>query len=339
MKQKISLVALAFIVVLLSACSAKDSFEKVAESDYQWTGIAVSGEGRIFVNYPTWQLASPFKVAEIVNGKEIAYPSEEINNLFVCVQSVVIDKLNRLWVLDPANPQFKGVVEGGPKLYQIDIQTNDIVKIYNFPETVYTPTSYLNDVRIDTKDEIAYMTDSEDGGIIVLDLKSGSSWRALNSGCPAVLANLDGIDFKSTGKSKGITNSDGIELSEDNQTLYFSALTANILYQIPTSVLRDTMLVPEERCKEVSVLNNKNVPTDGMVLYNNSLYMADLPNESLWAFDLKTKEGRSFDFGTTIRWADSFAVGADGYIYFTTSQINYPEKERVQYGIYKFKPQ
>lgn len=339
MKQKISLVALTFIVVLLSACSAKDSFEKVAESDYQWTGIAVSREGRIFVNYPTWQVTSPFKVAEIVNGKEIAYPSEEINNLFVCVQSVVIDKLNRLWVLDPANPQFKGVVEGGPKLYQIDIQTNDIVKIYNFPETVYTSTSYLNDVRIDTKDEIAYMTDSEDGGIIVLDLKSGSSWRALNSGCPAVLANLDGIDFKSTGRSTGITHSDGIELSEDNQTLYFSALTADILYQIPTSVLRDTMLVPEERCKEVSVLNNKNVPTDGMVLYNNSLYMADLPNESLWAFDLKTKEGRSFDFGTIIRWADSFAVGADGYIYFTTSQINYPEEERVQYGIYKFKPQ
>jgi len=338
MKYRILLIAF-LLVVTLNACSDKDSLITVAESDYQWTGIAVSKDGRIFVNYPTWQVPSPFKVAELIDGKETVYPSEEANRLFVCVQSVVIDKLNRMWILDPANPQFNGVVEGGPKLYQINLETNEIANTYQFPDTVYTKTSYLNDVRIDTKDEIAYMTDSEDGGIIVLDLKTGNSWRALDSNCSAVMANLDGVNFKSTGKSKGITNSDGIELSEDNKVLYFSALTGDILYQVPTSILQDTTLTSEDRCKEVTALNDKNVPTDGMILYDDRLYMADLPNESVWTFDLKTKEGKNLDFGTTIRWADSFAVGADGYIYFTTSQINYPKEDRVKYGIYKFKPQ
>lgn len=339
MKQTISFISLIISILLYSSCSNESPLIKVAESDYQWTGIAISKEGRIFVNYPTWKVPSPFKVAEVIDGKEVAYPSDEVNKLFVCVQSVVIDKLNRLWVLDPANPQFGGVVEGGPKLYQIDLQTNKIVKTFSFPDSVYTSTCYLNDVRIDTQNEIAYMTDSEDGGIIVLELNTGKSWRALNSNCPAVMANLDGINFKSTGKSKGITDSDGIELSEDANTLYFAALTGDILYQVPTSVLKDTTLTPDKRCKEVTVLNDKNIPTDGMILYNNKLYMANLPDESLWSFDLQTKTSESFDFGTTIRWADSFAIGADGCIYFTTSQINYPEQERVKYGIYKFKPQ
>lgn len=337
MKLKTALIIL-ILLGIFNACSDKPSLIKVAESDYQWTGIAVSEEGRIFVNYPTWKVPSPFKVAEVIDGKEVAYPSMEANELFVCVQSVVIDKLNRLWILDPANPQFKGVVDGGPKLYQIDLRTNEIVRTFSFSDSAYTATSYLNDVRVDTKDDIAYMTDSKDGAIVVLDLKSGNSWRALDNNCPAVMANLDGINFKSTGKSNGITNSDGIELSEDGKMLYFAALTGDILYQIPTSVLRDTTLVCEDRCKEVSILNEKNVPTDGMILYNGKLYMADLPNESVWSFDLATKQGQNLDFGQTIRWADSFAIDADGYVYFTTSQINYPEQERVKYEIYKFRP-
>lgn len=332
-----------FAIFVMMLCTgftlpSKSDLVNVANSDYQWTGIAISKDGRVFVNYPTWKVASPFKVAELVDGKEVVYPSEEIDKQFVCVQSVVVDDLNRLWVLDPANPQFKGVVEGGPKLYQIDMNTDQIVNTYGFAEDSFTSTSYFNDVRIDTKKEIAYITDSEDGGIVVLDLESGESWLALNNTCSAVMANLDGIDFKATGKSKGITNSDGIELSDNGDMLYFTALTGNILYQIPTSYLLDRTLTSDSRCRNVELLNKNNVPTDGMVLFENKLYMADLPNAALWSFDLKTKQGISFDFDTTIRWADSFAVGADGYIYFTTSQINYPEADRVKYGIFKFKP-
>lgn len=339
MKQKIILVTIILSALIFNACTDKSALIKVAESDYQWTGITISQEGRIFVNYPTWQVPSLFKVAEIIDGKEVAYPSEEVNKLFSCVQSVVVDKLNRLWVLDPVNPQFKGVIKGGPKLYQIDLQSNEIVKTYIFSDSTYTTTGYFNDIRIDTKDEFAYITDSKDGGIIVLDLKSGDSWRALDNSCSAVMANLDGIDFKSTGKSKGITHSDGIELSTDAGMLYFTALTGDILYQIPTSVLRDTTLTSVARCEKVSVLYDKNVPTDGMVLHNDKLYMADLPNESIWYYDFATGKGQNINLGTTIRWADSFATDKEGYIYFTTSQINYPEQERFKYEIYKFKPQ
>ncbi|MCC8089016.1 MAG: major royal jelly family protein [Rikenellaceae bacterium] len=329
-------------ITLLSSASllkADTELITVAESDFQWTGVTVSKDKRIFVNYPTWKVPSPFKVAELVDGKEVAYPSEEDQEMFVCVQSVVVDELDRLWILDPASPNFKGVVSEGPYLYQVDLAKNEIVRTYKFSERAYSKKSYLNDVRIDTQENTAYVTDSGEGGIVLLDLGTGESWRALDKSCNAVLANLDGINFKSTGSYKNITNSDGLELSDDKLTLYFSALTGDILYEIPTAVLRDRSMSPEERCGHIKITNKTNVPADGFILHNDKLYMANLPEEGVWEYDLVNGKGRTLDFGTTIRWADSFAKDSEGYVYFTTSQINYPENQRIKYGLFKFRPE
>lgn len=315
----------------------KYSTEVIAESDYQWSGIAVSKEKRFFVNFPTWDIPCPFKVGEIVDGNIVAYPSEKDNELFVCVQSVVIDDLNRLWVLDPASPLFKGVVESGAKLFCVNIETNKIDKTYVFPPEVAPKTSYLNDVRIDSKSGFAFMTDSEDGGIIVLDLQSGSSWRALDASVGAVMANLDCIDFRTTGKWNKKINSDGIELSKDCETLYFTALTGNILYAVPTSVLRDHTMCVAEREKFIRIENSNNVPSDGMLLLDDKLYMGNLPEEGIWQYDLKSRFGTSIDLGESIRWADSFACDRDGCIYFTTSQINYPRELQEKFKLRKMK--
>lgn len=340
MKRIIYLGGIIFFCMSLFSCKDKShiyQLEKVAESSYQWTGIAISKDNRMFVNYPTWNIPAPFKVAEIVDGKEVAYPNDSVNGLFTCVQSVVVDDMNRLWILDPANPQFKGVVDSGAKLFMVDLSTNAITKTYNFPSDVAPKNSYLNDVRIDTKKGFAYITDSELGGIVVLDLNSGKSWRALDESCSAVKANLDGIDFVSTGKWTNIVNSDGIELSKDGDTFYFTALTGNILYQISTSVLKDTTLMVDDRCSKVSILNKSNVPTDGMWLNNSTLYMADLPNEGLFEVDVKTGIGKQMLIGQKVRWADSFAEDNQGNLYFTTSQINYPKDQQIKFEIYKVK--
>ncbi|MCD8167390.1 MAG: major royal jelly family protein [Bacteroides sp.] len=241
--------------------------------------------------------------------------------------------------MDTASPQQKGVVGEGPRLYKVDLSTGVMVRTYLFSEESYRRESYLNDVRIDTEEGVAYLTDSGTGGIVVVDLETGESWRALDSNCPAVCANLPGIDFKSTGWSGNITHSDGLELSADKKILYFSALTADVIHQVPVAVLRDRTLSVTQRCEQVTVLNPKNVSTDGMILYQNKLYMGNLPEEGIWEFDLSTRTRRTLHWGETIRWADSFAKDTDGYIYFTTSQINYPEEQRVAYGMFKFKPE
>lgn len=68
------------------------------------TGVTVSQQGRIFVNFPKWGDDVQFTVAEIRNGEVAAYPDKamnqtDLNNLseaFVSVQSVVVDPADRL---------------------------------------------------------------------------------------------------------------------------------------------------------------------------------------------------------------------------------------------------
>ena len=100
-----------------------------ASSDLQWTGVAVSDQGRMFVNYPYWSEDVPVSVAEIIDGQVVPYPTLEWNDrnnaeAFNAVQSVVVNAKNRFWVLDTHNPHFKGVEKGGPVLFQFDLKTN-----------------------------------------------------------------------------------------------------------------------------------------------------------------------------------------------------------------------
>ncbi len=43
------------------------------------TGVSVSQSGRIFVNFPRWGDKVDFTVAEVKNGRAVAYPNPQIN--------------------------------------------------------------------------------------------------------------------------------------------------------------------------------------------------------------------------------------------------------------------
>ncbi len=87
------------------------------------TGVTVSREGRIFVNYPRWGDKVQFTVAELKNGQPVAYPDEQTNQLnpsdssksLVAVQSVIVDPANRLWALDTGSISMTPVVSGGAR--------------------------------------------------------------------------------------------------------------------------------------------------------------------------------------------------------------------------------
>ena len=160
---------------------------EVARFDHQWTGVAVSHTGRIFVNFPRWNDWPGMAVTELKKGSDgrltpVAFPNAEWQQWkegddpkshFVCVQSVVIDDQDFLWVVDAAAPDIKEVVAGGAKLLKIDLKSNQIVATYTYDEPVIEKKSYLNDVRIDTALQVAYLTDSGAGAIILGSLTSG----------------------------------------------------------------------------------------------------------------------------------------------------------------------
>ncbi|WP_244135337.1 major royal jelly family protein, partial [Burkholderia sp. BCC1638] len=135
------------------------------------------------------------------DGKVVPYPDAEVNRAdphrpagsFLSVQSVVADGQGRLWVLDTAAPNFANPLAGGAKLVAIDLKTNRIVKTIVFPAEVMRARTYVNDVRFDFRvgrAGVAYVTDSSlsgTGGIIVVDLASGSALRRL-TGDPSTSA-------------------------------------------------------------------------------------------------------------------------------------------------------
>src|SRR4051812_16106289 len=145
----------------------------VANFDHQVTGVTVSRDGRIFVNFPRWTEDAPISVAEVMpDGQIKPYPDEEWNSWrnakknqisaedhFVCVQSVVADGRGNLWVLDPAAPASAAVVQGGPKLVRIDLQTNKVAQVIRFDEKAAPQGSYLNDARFSPDGRHAYLTD------------------------------------------------------------------------------------------------------------------------------------------------------------------------------------
>lgn len=108
-----------------------------ADPDRQFTGVAVSQEGRIFVNYPYWDSVHTISVAEIINGQAIPYPNASMNDWqlgqpttdkWICVQALYIDEENTLWVVDPAAPFLDKVIDHAYQLVAIDLATNTIKK-------------------------------------------------------------------------------------------------------------------------------------------------------------------------------------------------------------------
>src|SRR5579884_4436814 len=254
---------LVMLVALATGAGAADNHaltQVYQNNDFQLTGITVSKSGRLFVNFPRWSDRYRYAVVEAMpDGSSKPFPDEEWNkwdmkpqtagNHFVCVQSVVVDSTDALWVVDPAAPLMGPVVPSGPKLVKIDLSTNRVTRTIAFGPDVAKQNSYLNDVRFDNARNTAYLTDSGAGGLIVVDLSSGKGRRVLD-GHPSTMAQPDvqitinGKAVLRNGKTPQI-NSDSIALSQDGAFLYYKALTSDTLFRIRTSVLRDASLPPD----------------------------------------------------------------------------------------------
>ncbi|MBD3258660.1 hypothetical protein GF377_09530, partial [candidate division GN15 bacterium] len=234
------------LLALLVGCSGDKEASKpkkveplteVASSETRWTGVAVAPDGRIFTCFPRWSPDIPMSVAEVhPDGSLTPYPNEDMNRWtdtltpqthFVCVQALWADAVGHLWVLDPANPQFQGVVEGGPKLVQIHLASNTVVNTFYFDETIAPKGSYLNDVRVDNAMGFAYISESGTGSMVVLDIESGEARRLLvdhpSTKAEDITLNIDGQPFTNPDGSARKVHCDGIALAPDGQYVYYQA--------------------------------------------------------------------------------------------------------------------
>jgi sugar lactone lactonase YvrE len=303
-----------------------------AFGDQQATGVAVSRSGRVFVCFPDWSDNHGISVAEVIDGKPKPFPNDEWNRSgvprdhFVCVQSVYVDESDSLWVLDPAAPKMREIVKGGPKLVKIDLVKNQVVQTIAFGEDVAPKKSYLNDVRLDTKTQTAYITDSGLGAIVTLDLRSGKARRVLDDDHSTKAEKdfqlqVNGRQLLGENGKPPQINSDGIAFDPLNGYLYFHALTANTLYRIRTTDLRNRRLAKRELSAKVESVT-KTPAVDGMIMGpDGRLYLTDIEHSAVQVLDLKTRTLGTVVSDERLSWPDTLAWGADGGLYVTASQI------------------
>ena len=228
-----------------------------------------------------------------------------------------------MWVVDPASPKQKGVYNDCQKLVEIDLAGDTVKRVYPLAGATDNQ-SYINDVRVDTATHTAYLTNSAEGGIVVVDLITGRA-RQLLQGTYSVMADkaykltIDGKEVRKDGVPfKG--NSDGITLTPNGQYLYYKPLTDPRLYRIRTAFLRDTTLSPQElalRVEKAGIV----VTTDGMACDDKgNIYLGDLENHRIVRIATNGKI-TTFLKDDRLIWPDSYQVSG-GYLYISCSQIN-----------------
>ena len=324
----------AAVVINAAAVAAADLQEVASFADQQVTGVGVSTKsGRIFVNFPYWSDQHSISVAELVNGEPKPFPNDEWNkpgdaaSHFVCVQSVVVDAQDNLWALDPAAPKMQEIVKGGPKLVKIDLRANQVAQTIPFGEDIAPAKSYLNDVRIDSRSETAFITDSGKGAIIVVNLKNGNARRLLDGhsstqpekGFKLAVDGRELVDQQK--KAPPQIASDGIALDLKNGYLYYHALTAHKLYRIKTSFLTDEKLSKKDLESKVESVGQTPAPDGMLEAPDGSIYLTDLEHNAVVHWNPETKSVEQVVADRRLMWPDTLSWGPNNELYVTTSQI------------------
>ena len=192
---------------------------------------------------------------------------------------------------------------------------------------------------------VAYITDSSSegrNGIVIVDIGSGESWRHLNNipqvrSEPGFLPFIWGeavYAFEGGTLSQGGSGADGIALSADGATLYWTSSTSRYLYSVPTARLLARDQFSELLATQSVVSLGQKGLSDGIESdSNDSIYVPNFEGNAINIFYPNNGTVGVFVRDPRLGWPDTLTVAADGYLYFTNNQLwrtaqRYPGTDR-----------
>jgi sugar lactone lactonase YvrE len=306
-------------------------------------GAKVDSQGTIYVSTARWGGREvPATLSKLVqkDGKWVLqpFPSEELNDVanpkgLKAVLGFEIDRNDVMWIFDQGHIAGASSNPGDEKLVLWDLKANKEVQRYEFSEADSDKKcSFLNDVAVDNDSGFAYITDSGifcnplRGGLIVYDSKANKARRVLDR---TMFTNNEpnfffSIDNRPVLKGNPmLTGADGIALSGDKSTLYWTNLTGNTLWSLDTASLRDGSLSEPELQTRVKRVTSLPSNTDGLTAdRDGNLYLTALQLNGIMKFDTRTGRLERFVHHPEMSWPDTLAWGPDGALHVVSNHLN-----------------
>ncbi len=252
-------------------------------------GIHFDAKGTAFVSTPRLVSASAPATLSILNTKAeagparlTAFPSRQRNAVdFAPEQNLrnvlgfYVDRKNGwLWALDMGF--VAGETEspaGSQKLLVLNLKSGRTVKRIALDGVADRKSSFLNDVVVDERRRVAYISDSgsrsapnNQVGLIVVDFASGAARRVLD-GHPSLQIE-PGVKVVSHGADVWPGNPlligiNGIALSPDAGMLYWTVTTGTRARAVPTAILRQSGSTDAQIAEQIQDLGAVGGNTDG----------------------------------------------------------------------------
>ncbi|KAL9095229.1 MAG: hypothetical protein Q9165_002485 [Trypethelium subeluteriae] len=350
----------------LSVSSKGRLFVCYTRGDYQFTlGEAVNKTAEVpypaGLNLPASELNTTWHGIQFGSNNQTGLIS--VQALFIT--PAIVNRPETLWVLDTGRPTImdaQGVPTmpygqpGGPKVIGISLNNDTVYATYTFPSDVHYPDSYMNDIRFGEPEQRELQlhekltvfrppikcdlqrSSSNEGrpGFIMLDLGTGESWRRLSQDASVLRVDQDVPSYQGHPFYQNTLGSpighlqeglDGIQISPDGKTIYYSPLTGNYLYSVPSANLRerDTNLLADQAAhNNVSNLGQRGGNANGFEGDSNGLVYQLMPeHNAIYYYDPRDLQTHGYVRDPRIIWPDSASIGADGYFYMNINQLPY----------------
>ena len=215
---------------------------------------------------------------------------------------------------------------GAQKVAVYDLRSGRLLKHIGLDAVADRAGSFLNDVVVDEGRRVAYISDSglrsapdNRVGVIVVDYAKGTARRVLD-GHPSVQVE-PGVTVTVRGAEVWPGNPlrlgiNGIGLSPDGSTLYWTVTTGTRLHALPTSLLRDPKVPGARLAEAVRDLGAVGGNTDGIVTdARGRLYITDVTRNGIVRFDPRAGSLAMVAADQGVHWPDTPAIGPGGDLY------------------------
>ena len=301
------------------------------QSDKQvWDAVVPLPDGRFVLQAPIWVgNTGPQLSIRATDGTFAPYPDTawnategEPSQRIVSAAGLTLMADGTLWVLDSGVPNHKAAPIAPPKLVQIDTHQNKVVRTLTLEQKALHPESIVSGVAVHA--DTAYVADSGIGGILVIDLKTGSTRRFLDRH-PSLVATRpittpQGPVHSTNGNLLAIDAS-MIAVSPDGKWIVVQP-PGGYLSRVETSIFTDpdvTAAALEESVTQwfkTPALGGMTIGPDG------TLYWSDISTGSILSYTTG-RVPRRLITDNRLKWPATPGLDTSGHLYVPAAQLDH----------------